>query len=949
VDGSGNITSFAFATAYTVTATSAAPDNCVSASSDPFTIVDQLVCPPVAVDDSYTTDEDTPVIITPLDLDTDPNGDVLTITEINGTPLTPGTPQTIAVPDGTVTTDALGVITFTPDANFNGMVTFPYVITDGTATATANEIITVDPVNDPPVAVDDTYTVDEDNSVELLPLTADTDLDGDVLSIVSINGTTLTPGTPQTITVPNGTVDIDATGVITFTPDPDYNGPVTFPYVITDGTATDEANENIDVTPVNDPAIAIVKTGVHQDLNMDNIVQAGETIDYTFTVTNEGDASLGNITITDPLFEAPNAPVTISGPQAGEDANGDGMLDVSETWTFTATYVLTQEAVDAGEVVNQATVTGTDSDDTVVTDDSDNDNPLEDEPTITLLPETPGLAVIKGSSLDAGADGIATVGDIITYTYEVSNTGNVTLSGVALSETAFGGTGTPPVPMFASADLGSVEGILLVGETATYTATYALTQADINSSQVDNLATATGNTPAGTPVTDESDSSNPNDPNETGDPSDPEENDPTGTLLPESPGLGIAKEVVDVINNGDGTYRAIFLLTIENFGNVDLNDLVVTDDIQTQFAGLNPTGFETIDGTLSGSTTWDGSATSNVVADGQTIAVGQIETISIAFTVTPGEVITVDNIAGVTGTTPANETEVVDVSTIGGDPDGNDDDGNPDEDEPTSISFPENPGIGLAKMLQSTVFNGDGTYTLTYLLTVENFGDVDLTDLVVSDDLVTQYAAINPSDFMTLDGTLSGSPTWDGTATSNILAGGQTLAVGATGTVLIRLTVMPGTVNVVENIASVVGTSPRGALVDDNSTDGIDPDGNDNDDDPDEGVETITFFECNTDNINLGCIGNVNVTLDGDCSAVITPEMVVTGNLFLGVETEEENKAIDRKSKEFFHNKGMVGEIILDNFIPNIILLDIFRGQRVRSQAAELRSLAGARKSAIRA
>jgi hypothetical protein len=58
------------------------------------------------------------------------------------------------------------------------------------------------------------------------------------------------------ITVPNGTVDIDAAGVITFIPDPDYTGPVTFPYVVTDGTATDEANEIIDVTPVIDLPIA---------------------------------------------------------------------------------------------------------------------------------------------------------------------------------------------------------------------------------------------------------------------------------------------------------------------------------------------------------------------------------------------------------------------------------------------------------------------------------------------------------------------------------------------------------------------------------------------------------------------------------------------------------------------------------------------------------------------
>ncbi|MFC4721881.1 Ig-like domain-containing protein, partial [Geojedonia litorea] len=124
---------------------------------------------PVAVDDSYTTDEDTSVQLLPLTGDTDADGDTLSIVSINGTNLTPGTAQSIAVTNGTVAIDAAGVITFTPAANYTGLVSFPYVITDGTATATANENITVNAVNDAPVAVDDAYTTDEDTSVQLLP------------------------------------------------------------------------------------------------------------------------------------------------------------------------------------------------------------------------------------------------------------------------------------------------------------------------------------------------------------------------------------------------------------------------------------------------------------------------------------------------------------------------------------------------------------------------------------------------------------------------------------------------------------------------------------------------------------------------------------------------------------------------------------------------------------
>ncbi|MEM0578814.1 Ig-like domain-containing protein, partial [Flavobacterium polysaccharolyticum] len=136
----------------------------------------------------------------------------------------------------------------------------PYVITDGNGgTATANALITVTPVNDAPVAVDDTYTVAEEGTVTLTPLTGDSDVDGDVLSITSINGTTLTPGIAQVIAVTNGTVNVTAAGVITFTPAANFNSttPVSIPYVITDGNGgTATANALITVTVVTPVIVA---------------------------------------------------------------------------------------------------------------------------------------------------------------------------------------------------------------------------------------------------------------------------------------------------------------------------------------------------------------------------------------------------------------------------------------------------------------------------------------------------------------------------------------------------------------------------------------------------------------------------------------------------------------------------------------------------------------------
>ncbi|MEJ8856069.1 Ig-like domain-containing protein [Variovorax robiniae] len=218
--------------------------------------------PPVAVDDSFTTPEEESVVLNLIGNDTDVDDVTLHIVSINGEPLTPGTAQSIPVPNGTVNVAADGTISFMPAPDYNGPVAFDYVVADPSgATDTGTVNITVTPVNDPPVAVDDSFTTPEDESVVLNLIGNDTDVDDVALHIVSINGETLTPGTAQSIPVPNGTVNVAADGTITFMPAPDYNGPVKFDYVVADPSgAEDTGTVNITVTPVNDPPVISVPT-----------------------------------------------------------------------------------------------------------------------------------------------------------------------------------------------------------------------------------------------------------------------------------------------------------------------------------------------------------------------------------------------------------------------------------------------------------------------------------------------------------------------------------------------------------------------------------------------------------------------------------------------------------------------------------------------------------------
>ncbi|MGH3768460.1 MAG: Ig-like domain-containing protein, partial [Pseudonocardiaceae bacterium] len=129
--------------------------------------------PPVAAGDAYTTAEDTPLTVTApgvLGNDTDPDGDTLTAVVVSP----PG--------HGSLTVNTNGSFTYTPAPNYSGPDSFTYKASDATATSnTATVALTVTPVNDTPVAVNDSYTIAEDTPLTVtVPgvLGNDTDPDG---------------------------------------------------------------------------------------------------------------------------------------------------------------------------------------------------------------------------------------------------------------------------------------------------------------------------------------------------------------------------------------------------------------------------------------------------------------------------------------------------------------------------------------------------------------------------------------------------------------------------------------------------------------------------------------------------------------------------------------------------------------------------------------------------
>ncbi|MCC6456176.1 MAG: tandem-95 repeat protein [Caldilineaceae bacterium] len=166
--------------------------------------------PPQALDDTGVTDEDTPVTIAVLANDSDPDDDELTVSAVS-----PAANGSVAIVGSEVT--------YTPNANFNGADLFGYTVSDGHGgEASANVAITIHPINDAPVATNDTFSINVATQNSLLVLENDSDVDGDTLTILAVG------------TGSQGTTAISG-DEITYTPNSGFSNSDSFSYTIGDG------------------------------------------------------------------------------------------------------------------------------------------------------------------------------------------------------------------------------------------------------------------------------------------------------------------------------------------------------------------------------------------------------------------------------------------------------------------------------------------------------------------------------------------------------------------------------------------------------------------------------------------------------------------------------------------------------------------------------------------
>ncbi|MEH6659883.1 gliding motility-associated C-terminal domain-containing protein, partial [Leeuwenhoekiella marinoflava] len=317
-------------------------------------------------------------------------------------------------------------------------------------------------------------------------------------------------------------------------------------------TSDDNSNLEDDETVTELPkngSIGLIKTGVFNDENGDGYAQVGETITYDFTVTNTG-----NVTITGTV---------IDDARIGVDALGitPSNLAPGATGTATAEYAITQSDIDAGFVSNSALATGKNPSGDDVTDTSDNGDELNDDdgdgdpgndPTITNTPGKASLSLEKvGVFNDENGDQRPQVGETITYTFTVYNTGEVAISDLVIEDPLVEVSGGP-----IDLEPGEIDA-------TTFTAVYSINQADIEQLFVENQAFISGVLPDGEIIEDLSDDPNNDDNvdvNENGNP-----DDVTITIIPNVLADGDIIIYNVMTPNGDGLNDIFMIENIDRY------------------------------------------------------------------------------------------------------------------------------------------------------------------------------------------------------------------------------------------------------------------------------------------------------------------------------------------------------------------------------------------------
>ncbi len=508
-------------------------------------------------------------------------------------------------------------------------------------------------------------------------------------------------GSPVVAPLAPGATDASATGIYVLT-----QADVDAGFVSNSATANGMAPDNTVVSHDSDPTVPtgnastvqpltqvpqvalFKKQSLWKDLNNDGLVDAGDELDYGFTVQNTGNVTLTNAKVTDLL-----AGVVLSGPSSGITL-APNALDSS---SYTATYIIQPADETAAIVKNRARVDATQVGNVLSNSgDQTSSTPGTTDTVVQPAPKI-GVVVLAPSYVDTNADGVVDAGDTLSYVVQVKNTGLVTLMGVTLVDANSNALLVPSGGPIASLSSGATD-------TTTFTATHIITAADLTLGLYNAQAkvSATANTSAGIKTI-----------NDLSDPSSFMQDLPTPFLMAATARIATLKTFSHYEDSVGTTIAApfagataVYSVTVKNSGNVSLDTVTVAEKV-----GFN--------GTISGTTPF-------------ALAVGATDNthFSAKHLLTDAEMLAghFDNQLVATGTNTAKgltATDDSDSSSLSGD-------------SPTVVAVVANPQMALFKKQSLWKdLNGDGFVDsgdeLDYSFVIQNTGNVTLTNLKLTD------------------------------------------------------------------------------------------------------------------------------------------------------------------------------------------------------------------------
>jgi uncharacterized repeat protein (TIGR01451 family) len=425
------------------------------------------------------------------------------------------------------------------------------------------------------------------------------------------------------------------------------------------------AGDAVDLPSDRDPGLALtMRVTQVGDADHDGATDKGDTIDYAFDLTNTGNVTLKDVEIDDPKLAAAGIGITCapSTLKPGEQV----------TCTADAPYVITQADVDAGKVHNTATATATPPTGTTLPPvaPSSTDTPTDAKPTIALVESVDRTKLV--------------VGQQATYTLVATNTGNVTLHDVTVAEGDFSGSGHLSALVCTPAQPST----LAPGEELTCTATYTVTQGDLDSGALDNTTTVSATSPGGTDVSDVAHASIAGD---------------------RDPGLSVVKRVkkVDDLDHDDATDTGDtidYVFDVTNTGNVTIANVAI-DDPMLAAAGVAV------------------SCAPAPLSPGETVTCTAAPYVITQHDTDAGNV---RNTATATGTPPSGTA----LPTVG----------------PSSTETPtdQDPAIGLIRTVDKTQLVAGEKATYTTIAT--NTGNVTLHDVTVAEGDFSGSGALSTLD-----------------------------------------------------------------------------------------------------------------------------------------------------------------------------------------------------------